>query len=68
MLSKARFKEAALLAWWDGGRWRPEPARVPGLLLDWVAAPRPDDDSGHRLLMHLAASGVPVLGYSHEFA
>ena len=68
MLSKARFGEAALLARRDGHRWQPEPARVPGVLLDWVAAPRPDDDLGHRLLIHLAASGVPVLGYSHEFA
>ena len=67
MLSKARFEEAALHARRNGGRWRPEPARVPGVLLSWVAAPRPDDDLGHRLLMHLAASGVPVLGYSREF-
>ena len=68
MLSKAQFEEAALHARQDGGRWQPEPARVPGVLLEWVAAPYPDDDLGHRLLMHLAASGVPVLGYSREFA
>ena len=29
-----------------------------------IAAPRPDDDLGHRLLRQLAAGGVSVLGYS----
>ena len=41
-----------------------EPARVPAVLLEWIAAPRPDDDLGHRLLTDMAAKGVPVLGYS----
>ena len=68
IVSKAWFGEASLHARRNGGHWQPEPARVPGVLLEWVAAPHPDDDLGHRLLMHLAAGGVPVLGYSREFA
>ena len=40
-----------------------EPARVPAVLLEWIAAPRPDDDLGHRLLADMAARGVSVLGY-----
>ena len=64
MLSKARFQECMELGRADGREWQPEPARVPGVLLEWIAAPRPDDDLGHRLLADMAAKGVAVLGYS----
>ena len=67
LLSKARFSEAAQLGRDQGGGWETEPARVPALLLSWVAEPRPDDSLGHRLLEFMAASGVPILGYSREF-
>ena len=64
LLSKARFRECSELGRAHGGEWRAEQARVPGVLLEWIAAPRPDDDLGHRLLTDMAAKGVPVLGYS----
>ena len=67
LLSKARFREAAQLGSENGGGWETDPVRVPALLLCWVAEPRPDDSLGHRLLEFMAASGVPILGYSREF-
>ena len=67
LLSKARFSEAAQLGRDQGGGWETEPARVLALLLGWVAEPRPDDSLGHRLLEFMAASRVPILGYSREF-
>ena len=67
LLSKARFSEAAQLGREEGGCWESEPVKVPAQLLCWVAEPRPDDSLGHRLLEFMAASGVPILGYGHEF-
>ena len=67
LLSKARFSEAAQLGREEGGCWESEPVKVPAQLLCWVAEPRPDDSLGHRLLEFMAASGVPILGYSREF-
>ena len=63
MLSKARFNECFELGRKHSAGWQREPARVPAVLLQWVAAPHPDDDLGHRLLADLANRGVPVLGY-----
>ena len=63
MLSKARFKECFELGRKHSAGWQREPARVPAILLQWVAAPHPDDDLGHRLLADMANRGVPVLGY-----
>ena len=67
LLSKARFSEATQLGREKGGGWETEPVRVPAPLLCWVAEPRPDDSLGHRLLEFMAASRVPILGYSREF-
>ena len=39
------------------------PTALPEPLLRWVCLPVPDDELGHKLLGHLAGSGVPVLGY-----
>ena len=39
------------------------PTAIHRVLMEWVGLPSPDDNLGHRLLHHLAASGVPVLGY-----
>ena len=67
MLSKAQFADCYALGREGGQAWDAAPARVPPVMLEWVAAPRPDDELGHRLLQYLAAEGVPVLGYSSEF-
>ena len=40
------------------------PAAVPRVLLDWVSRPRPDNQLGQRLLLHLAEQGVQMLGHN----
>ena len=63
LLSKAQFSECLELGRAHGGELQAEPARVPAVLLEWIADPRPDDDLGHRLLADMANRGVSVLGY-----
>ena len=40
------------------------PASIPKVLMEWVCLPQPDDELGHRILMHLAQEGLEVFGYS----
>ena len=40
------------------------PRELPAVFLKWVCLPMPDDELGERILESLAATGVPVLGYT----
>ena len=61
-LSKAdfdRFRRTGLSAGWplDCG-----PARVPGVVLAWLANPVVDEDFGSKILDAMSRSGVSLLG------
>ena len=64
LLSKAKLREFRDHCYNGDLNMDAAPAAVPRVLLDWVSRPQPDDELGHRLLLHLAGLGIPMLGHN----